>query len=222
MAKTNVTTSSQIKNQSDSSGDLSDNTRTFASLLLFVHLFCVAVVLSSNFIPSALQQRLVEVVAPYTKTLHLDPNFVPFQLTSGQDGLSRLHQWQVVDQNGKVTHRFPDEQPRFGFQRLRHDMFARVGGYYAMDESLDDEVAATMARDIARFVFNTDGSAKQFSVRCVRYVEDADPSIANTDSFATAELYVADAWQSKSGINVLKRNEPRRTATPLPAVDEAN
>ena len=221
MAKQKVKKSQQ-KNQPDTSGGMSDNVRTFASLLLFVHLFCVAVVLSSNFIPSALQQRLVEVVAPYTKTLHLDPNFVPFQLTSGQDGLSRFHQWQVVDQNGKVTHRFPDEQLRFGFQRLRHDMFARVGGYYAMDESLDDEVAATMARDIARFVFSQDDGEKQFSVRCVRYIEDADPSTANVDSFSTAELYVADAWQNERGINVLKRNEARRTASPQPAVDDAN
>lgn len=222
MAKAKLTTSSQITNESDASDGVSDNVRTFVSLLLFVHLFCVAVVLSSNFIPSALQGRLVEVVAPYTKTLHLDPNFVPFQLTAGQDGLSRLHQWQVVDQNGKITHRFPDSQTRYGFQRLRHDMFARVGGYYAMDESLDDEVAATMARDIARFVFNTEVKAKQFTVRCVRYVEDADPSTATADSFAMAELYVADAWQSKSGVNVLKRTEARRTATPQPAVGEAN
>ena len=78
-----------------------ESTRTFVSLALFIHLFCTAVVLSGNFLPSQLQLDLATTVAVYTKTLHLDPGpFVPFQLTDGEQSLTRMHQWQIVDETG--------------------------------------------------------------------------------------------------------------------------
>ena len=192
-----------------------ENQRTIVSLLLFMHLFCVITVLSSNYLPSPLQQRLVAIVAPYTKSLHLDPNFVPFQITSGEDGLGRLHQWQVI-KDGRIIARFPDRQWKLAFQHQRQDMFARVGGYYAADESLDDEVSATMARDLARHVLNQSSDNSRLRVRCVRYLEDANPSDATIDGADPFVIYEADVWQSDSGtMNVLKQTEQRRAAIPV-------
>ena len=191
----------------------SEGVRTVASLMLFIHLFCVAVVLSSNFIPSPLQQKLVAVVSPYTKSLHLDPNFVPFQLTSGDEGFGQLHQWQVIE-NGKIIHQFPHLQHKAGFQRLRHDMYARVGGYYGIDDALDDEVPAAMANALAKYVFtNRQGDGNRLLLRCVRYVEDPD-SVSDKDN--VTNMYEADVWLTKSGqVNLLKRTEARRSAPPV-------
>jgi hypothetical protein len=47
--------------------------RSILSLLLFIHFFCVLVVLSSTYIRSRLQGRLVAIFGPYTELLALDP-----------------------------------------------------------------------------------------------------------------------------------------------------
>lgn len=213
-------TSAQDSNAQTTTADSSvptEGQRTLASLLLFIHCFCVAIVLTSSFLPSELQLRLVQVVAPYTKTLHLDPNFVPFQLTAGDDGFSRLHQWQVLDDKGRVTHRFPDNQMRGGFTRERQDMYARVGAFYAADAASESDVPPAMAKALARHVLLGDNPSSGAKViQCVRYVDDADPATADPESDAVAILYVADAWLGTNGeINVLKRTEARRVAPPV-------
>src|SRR5947207_15031353 len=62
--------------------------RSVVSLLICVHLFCVAAVLASNspgsYRRSPLQGRLVSVFAPYTRLLHFDPEFTPYYYTLGR------------------------------------------------------------------------------------------------------------------------------------------
>src|SRR3954470_20829271 len=58
--------------------------RSVVSLVLCIHLFCVATVLASNFRRSPLQARLVSIFAPYTKLLHFDPEFTPYYYTLGR------------------------------------------------------------------------------------------------------------------------------------------
>lgn len=191
----------------------SEAVRTTVSLLLFMHLFCLVVVLSSSFLPSELQRRLVSVVAPYTKSLHLDPNFLPFQLTNGEDGLTRMHQWQVV-RNGTITHRFPSQAVPGGFNRDRLDMYARVGAFYATDS--DSEIPAAMARGIANHVLGQQDTAQPVVVRCVRYFDDGDYATTPLDSPAMSVIYAADVWIAESGeINLLKQLDPRRAAPPI-------
>lgn len=57
----------------------SPEVRGWVSLFLFIHLFCVAVALASYTAPSALQERLRTVLAPYVATLNFDlnPNAYP-------------------------------------------------------------------------------------------------------------------------------------------------
>jgi hypothetical protein len=62
-------------------GPLSPSIRSLISLLLLLHLFVVAIALSSNFAPSQLQARLLSFFSPYAQRLNLDLNFTPYQLT---------------------------------------------------------------------------------------------------------------------------------------------
>src|SRR5207244_379167 len=59
--------------------------RSVVSLLVCIHLFCVAIVLASNspgnYRRSPLQGRLVSIFAPYTRLLHFDPEFTPYYYT---------------------------------------------------------------------------------------------------------------------------------------------
>jgi len=64
--------------QGEKSGDAF---RSVVSLILVVHLFCVAVALTSNLAPSPLQERLVTVLAPYLQLVNLDLNYTPYYLT---------------------------------------------------------------------------------------------------------------------------------------------
>lgn len=212
---------------------LSESTRTYVSLALFMHLFCVLAVLSGNFYPSSLQSRLSKTVGVYTQTLHLDPGWVPFQLTDAESGLADAYRWQIVETtaNGssRVVREFPGaEQPaRGGFRRLRHEAFARLAASYAADEMLDDEVCATMARALARYYFSLQPlggdapSSTRLVVRCVSsdFVEDSALDATDAGDSSPA-IYEADAWLSESGkLNVLKRMEARRTAPPVPVGD---
>lgn len=199
-----------------------ESTRTYVSLLLFMHLFCVAIVLSSNHFPSRLQAKLAKTLAIYTKTLHLDPGVARFELTDGETGLMQLHQWEVVelatadDVEGKVVLRIPSSEGRAGFQRHRGEMYSRLAAFYATTENVDDNACATMARDLAAHYF---ASSKQQSepaqgtsangvtnrrllIRCV--------SLADQER---TPVYEVDAWQTDAGdLQVLKRIEARRTA----------
>ena len=211
----------------------SESTRTYVSLALFMHLFCVAAVLSGNFFPSSLQSKLMKAVGIYTKTLHLDPGWVSFHLTDGEAGLTGFYRWQIVETNDngpdKVVRELPGrEQPmRGGFRRLRHEAFARMAASYSSGE-VDDEVCATMARALANHYFNSahrpqggGGPVTRLIVRCVG-ADFTEESASATDSDeSSAALYEANAWLSDDGkVNVLKRMEARRVAPPV--IDSRN
>lgn len=78
----------QSKSESPVTGitrlDQPNTIRSLISVLLFAHLFCVFVVLGSNYRRSPLLSRLVSFFAVYTQALDFDPNFTPFHLTTGQ------------------------------------------------------------------------------------------------------------------------------------------
>lgn len=203
--------------------DSKSSDKTFVSLALVMHFFCVFIVLSSNYAPSALQSRLVDVVAPYTKTLHLDPNYAPFHLISA-DGTNRLHQWLVISPAGK-SFAFPQNQQRIGFQRARLDMFARVGAAHAMTEA--DAMPAEIARSLVRQIQASQGNATEFSgkyyVRCIQHVGDvgdiSPEGLEDQIGFGVNLIYEADVWWAKRAgmLNVLKRIPESRSAPPVMA-----
>ena len=71
-------------NSENSSGSRSGEAplgRSLASVVLFIHCFCLAVSLTANHAPSSLQERLLYVFRPYTQLLNFDVSFVRFDLT---------------------------------------------------------------------------------------------------------------------------------------------
>ena len=193
-----------------------ENLRTCISLVIVMHLFCVAVMLSSNFAPSGLQERLVAVLAPYTKTLHLDPNFVPYHLTTGE-AQDRFHQWTVQSADGVIA-RFPDGQWRGGFPRQRLATMTQVAAFYADNEM--DEVPAELARGLAHHAMQTNeqsfGQQDRLVVRCLQYVGDDDPSAVEVfDTAGINVVYEADVWVDRQGrLSVLKRSPVAEVAPP--------
>src|SRR5262245_51297481 len=66
----------------------SSERRSWASLLLFIHLFAIVVAVTTYTRPSGLQVRLHALFAPYLRNLHLTPYpnsypFARFHLTHG-------------------------------------------------------------------------------------------------------------------------------------------
>lgn len=62
----------------------SDGVRSIITLLLILHLFCVGVALSANWERSLLKDALKQVLAPYIRTLALDPEDRPYELTHAE------------------------------------------------------------------------------------------------------------------------------------------
>ena len=208
--------------------------RTFrlpCSCICFAWLLCSV----ATFFPSTLQADLAKTVGVYTQTLHLDPGWFPFHLTDGVAGQTAFYRWQVIelgdDGSERVIRELPsDQQPTLGgFRRIRQEAFVRFAASIAADETLDDEICATMARAIAVHYLRANAAktdpetvpgaaqatttSKKLLVRCVgpdfeAAAEDPEDEV----------LYAADAWLSKSNeINVLKRMAARRTAPPAPS-----
>ena len=75
--------SSSLRTHND---DSSNTLRSVLSLFIFVHFFCVLVVLSSTFRRSALQAKLVTIFGPYAELLDFDPGpYTPYFYTLGRD-----------------------------------------------------------------------------------------------------------------------------------------
>ena len=72
--------------------DAASPARSIASVLLFIHLFCILVALSANHASSPLQRRLLGIFRPYTTLLNFDHGHVRYDLTQGtaDDAESRL------------------------------------------------------------------------------------------------------------------------------------
>ncbi len=191
----------------------SENVRTLASLGIFIHLFCVFIVLSSNLAPSGLQDRLVRFLAPYTRTLNFDPNFVPYHLASGEP-TDVFHSVEVETEDGRIL-RFPDAEWRGSFGRQRFAAVAKVIAFYAASEA--DQTSAELAKSFGEHVLTSTESARAV-VRCIRHdvpPRDAPaPTSRNSPQHLTT-VYEADVWRDPDGlVQVLKRSAANEVATP--------
>jgi hypothetical protein len=189
--------------------------RTLASLAIFIHLFCVLVVLSSNFAPSALQDRLVQILAPYTRTLNLDPNFTPFHLTTGS-AEDDFHLIEVETVEGEKVE-FPGGGWHGSFAYRRYPTVAHVMAYSAAADS--DQETAELAKSFGGHVLARAG-AKRAVVRCVRHrtqprtLLGTDPDDPLASSYYST-VYEADVWRDPhAGVQVLKRSAKGQVAPP--------
>lgn len=200
--------------------------RSFASLGLVIHLFCVGVVLAAscpNFRRSALQNRLVALFAPYTQFFDFDPDFTPYYYTLGRPIDDDT--WLVielypsaekpVDQQSPVaTWRLPDGEPRLSPRRRQAMQLARLLALHADPDVENEDLTSEIAKAAGRFGMRQ-AHVERAVVRCVRRMSQpfnlatlnpGFPPDRPTDPAYDLTLYEADVWRDEDGeVQVLRR-----------------
>jgi hypothetical protein len=204
--------------------------RTALSLGLFIHLFLVFVALTAGFAPSALQLRILQTFALYTRSLNFDLNFTPYYLTHAtiQDVDHRLEvlpagksaendaDWLVVTHVGW----------RGGDRFQRHQRLARVMSFFAEQ----DEVEARLAQAVGVHFLKERGIRLQ-RVRCRKHMLQAWQVIQGgtpaqrdpNDPTYFRTVYEASYVIGSSGtVSVVKITEKGESAQPAPKVGGKN
>lgn len=197
--------------------------RSVISLLLFIHLFCVAVVLSSNFRRSRLQNDLVRVFSVYTGLLNFDPDFTPYYYTLGRnlDDDTWLAVDLYADANQNVasqplldTVRLPQGGTNWFGERRRYFRLAQFLAANADPESENDDITGEIARSVGGRILR-ESKAGRAVVRCVRRfsqpfnlaaLNPGFPPDRPKDSAYEQVIYEADVWIDEDNqVQVLKR-----------------
>jgi hypothetical protein len=197
----------------------SSEVRGIVGLFIFIHLFAVAVALTSYVFPSALQLRLLEVLGPYSGTLNFDlaPNTYPtsrFYLTYA-DTFSEVGD---ADFGVQIETSLPDGTvekttvPMPGLwpgERRRYQALANAAGAMASSE----DVEPVLLRSIAGSVLKRSG-ANRGLVRVVAHkplpraaFESSDSSARNPlDARYYATVYEAHVLISPTGkVDLVKK-----------------
>jgi hypothetical protein len=193
------------------SSDDTSAVRSLISLALTIHLFCVAVVLASNFRRSPLLSRLVSIFAVYTQLLDFDPQFTPYYYTLGRPVDDDT--WLAIDLYADAEQPV-DRQPILRTMQLppsgvsplgaRRPAFqmAKFLASRADAENENDDFTGQMARSIGQWAMQQ-GSARRAVVRCVRRMSQpydltvlnpGYPSERPRDPAYETTVYQADVW----------------------------
>lgn len=206
--------------------------RSVISLLLAIHLVCVAVVLASNFRRSALQSRLVAVFAPYTGFLNFDPDFTPYYHTLGRP--SDDDAWIAVDlyasadqsvdrQEVAARIRLPQEGSNWFENRRRGIQLAKLFAERGESEGDDDlEVASELAKGIGQWAMAKTGNQRAVIRAYRRMSQPFDLATLNpgfpperpTDVAYDATIYEADVWLDEDRQVQVQKRVSRAEAAP--------
>jgi len=211
----------------ESSVTLRPGARSALSLVLFIHLFAIAVALSSYASPSGVQARLREMLAVYLQNLNFD-------LTQNAYNVARFHQTHAtpsdVDFQLQIDATLPDGTARTltipedglrpPLRQRRYQSLANAVGNMAESE----EFQAVLPRYIAASVLNDWGaSAGKFTCRAhflpdIEFRASSDPKVQNPFS----ETYYRTAYQAtvivtRDQVYVNKISEARDVAPVDPA-----
>lgn len=196
------------------------NTRGVCTLLLLIHLSCLAVALSSNLTTSPLQGRLLEVFRPYLRTFDFDLNFAPYYLTHASD--------EDVDHHIEVL---PEGRADEAGNWVRLGDGFRGGDSYKRHQRLahllaqhrgDDEMSARLARAVANDCVTQRGLRPR-QLRCRKHylqpwveVSQGPPSRRDPNSSSYVRLvYSANILLGEDGeIDVVKIDSAREVAPP--------
>lgn len=132
----------------------SEAVQALLSVALFIHLFCVFVSLSSNWIRSPVQRRLLVILRPYTQLLNIDLNFTPYHLTHGRRyEVDNCIEVDIEDeQGGKTTMRLPpDDSMRAGKAYARYKALANIMAFFAIME--EENGVSHVAQSVAAHAF---------------------------------------------------------------------
>jgi hypothetical protein len=197
--------------------------RSILSLLLVIHLFCVAVVLASNFRRSQLQNRLVSIFACYTQLLDFDPDFTPYFYTLGRpiDDDARLTIDLYADADQPVTAqqmlktvRLPEGGTNWLGDRRRYFRLAQILAAGADPENENDDLTGEIARAVGARVMR-ESQARRAVLHCNRRMSQplnlttlnpGFPADRPTDAAYDRVVYEADVWIDEDNqVQVLKR-----------------
>jgi len=221
------------------SAENSATARSIVSLLLCIHLFCVAIVLASNFRRSPLQSRLVSIFAPYTKLLHFDPEFTPYYLTLGRNIDDDT--WLVMDlypsadlpvsqQQIAETMQLPAAGSNWLENRRRGFQLAKLLAASADSQSENDDVTSEIARAVGGWAIRESGNGRAV-VRCLRkYSQSYDLSLLNpgfppdrpTDAAYDTTVYEADVWIDEDKQVQVQKRASRAEVAPHQPTPDAN
>lgn len=207
---------------SSAQGKPGDVTRNVVSLLLFIHLFCVAVALWGNFQRSAIESRLLEVLAPYLRPFNFDPDFTRFYLVhSPQADDDRFFEVEILpdeesetaapqQEGGTSTDNriitLPESGIRGGLARRRYFALSHVMGFYANPDTENEMVTGEIAKAVGGAVLRKVGASRGV-LRCRHHMSqprDLDRLVAGFPPDPTAPQYAvteyeADVWIDSEG-----------------------
>jgi hypothetical protein len=211
--------------------------RSVLSLLLFIHFFCVLVVLSSTYIRSRLQARLVGIFGPYTELFAFDPGtYTPFYYTHGlvrdDDAVIEVELYPDVErlvarQDPIGTLRIPGDSSRWLDDHHRGLALAKQLAVYADPEIGNEETASRIVRSIGARAMR-ESNARGARVRSVRRLsqplrlETLFPEFPRDNPAAPQYdqlLYEAEVWIDEDGEVQANRTvaaaeaAPRRTGS---------
>jgi len=141
-------------NSAASSGP-SQGVRSIVSLVLFLHLFCVFVALSTVYAPSELSLSFLRILRPYTQLLNFDL-FVSYQLTI-EAPVDVDHRIEVLparkDENDALAWRvLPDVGLRGGERRLRYERLGELMDLF--DGQGGENQVALMSASVGTYFLN--------------------------------------------------------------------
>jgi hypothetical protein len=193
------------------------------SLLLFFHLFSIAVALGANHFPSPLQSRMAGFMSPYLRVMNFDISFIPYHLTLGT----------VDDQDHRIdvlaadAYLMGDEgwigigEPSFrGGERFKR--FQRLAATMAFfGERRQDQLSALFARAVAEHFLNQ-RHIEPSEIRCRRILPQDRSAVAGgtpeqrnpLSSLYFAEVYRASALIDGSTVAVIKVEQAGHVARP--------
>ncbi len=196
--------------------------QSLVSLVLVLHLFCVAVVLASNFRRSLLQSELVRIFACYTRSLNFDPQFTPYYHTLGRaiddDAIIVLDLYAKGDEPAASqplvkTVRLPAGGSNWLTSRKRYFQLAKLLALYADPESENDDMTSEIARSVGSRIMRETGTSRAI-LRSIRRESQPPPTVplvagypenAPADPAYDRVVYEADVWLDEDGPQVQKR-----------------
>jgi hypothetical protein len=213
--------------------------QSVVSLLLVLHLFCVAVVLASNFRRSLLQGELVRIFAAYTRSLNFDPQFTPYYHTLGRaiddDAVLVIDLYAKGDAPAAAqplvgTIRLPDGGSNWLTGRKRYFQLAKLLALHADPEIENDDVTSEIARSVGARILRETGNERAV-LRCIRRESQPPPTVPLVAGYPESEptnpaydrvVYEADVWLDEDGPQVQKRASaaevaPRQNNSPTSA-----
>ncbi len=200
----------------------SQEARTVASLLLFVHLFAVVVTVTAYTQPSLLQQRLDELFDPYLRNLHLTalPVSYPFAryhlthaLPSDVDFTCRV---QFDGADGEESVVLPPPGLTLPIRTRRYQRLVNAAGALASSEEADD-AAAILPKAIGGSILRQNDVSQGSLTLTAHFLPELEDMPAVDDGERRAlenysNVYEADVLANNGQVDILKKSETLEVA----------